>query len=152
MKAETDNRIKIVYAISVCILYFIVAILAGRVTKNFQIAFGIFCTYWLWSLFWTKLLLTSEAIYSVKVVTKVLPNWLGVSLPSEKDSVKIRKDRVVTSISELSGIRGGKFFYYDYSLHVQKDVFHVLVVEDYTKVITICIFPIYKLTLLNLNG
>lgn len=35
----------------------------------------------------------------------VLDDWISLSLPSN-DNIKIRKDRVVTSISELSGIRG----------------------------------------------
>ena len=41
--SKTDNAIKIAYAIKVCIAYLIVAVLAGRVTSNFQIAFGITC-------------------------------------------------------------------------------------------------------------
>jgi len=108
MKGETDNSIKINHAIAVSIVYFIVALLAGRVTTNFQIALAIFCTYWMWCLFWIQLLIMSENIYSVKVMTRVLPDWAGISLPAEKESIKIRKDKVVTSISELSGIRGGK--------------------------------------------
>ena len=110
MIGETDNVIKINHAVAVSIVYFVVAVLAGRVTTNFQIAFAIGCTYWMWCLFWIQLLMRSENIYSVKVMTRVLPDWTGVSLPAEKESIKIRKDKVVTSISELSGIRGGKFF------------------------------------------
>jgi len=105
--SKTDNEIKISYAIKVCISYLIVAVLAGRVTSNFQISFGITCAYQFWNLLWIKILVQSKNIYSVKVLTEVLPDWIPVSLPSEKETLKIRKDRVVTSISELSGIRGG---------------------------------------------
>ena len=40
-------------------------------------------------------------------MTELLPDWIPVSLPADKDTLKIRKDKVVTSISELSGIHGG---------------------------------------------
>ena len=105
--SRTDNAIKIAYAIKVCIAYLIVAVLAGRVTSNFQIAFGITCAFQFWSLLWIKILVQSKNIYSVKVMTELLPDWIPVSLPADKDTLKIRKDKVVTSISELSGIRGG---------------------------------------------
>jgi len=105
--SRTDNAIKTAYAIKVCIAYLIVAVLAGRVTSNFQIAFGITCAFQFWSLLWIKILVQSKNIYSVKVMTELLPDWIPVSLPANKDTLKIRKDKVVTSISELSGIRGG---------------------------------------------
>jgi len=103
----TDNAIKITYAIKVSLAYLIVAVLAGRITSNAQIAFGIVCAYQFWMLLWVRILVQSENIYSVKVLTEMLPGWVPVSLPAEKETLKIRKDRVVTSISELSGIRGG---------------------------------------------
>lgn len=105
--SKTDNDIKIFYAIKVIIAYLVVAVLSGRVTSNFQIAFGITCTYQFWNIFWIGILFKSPNIYSIKVLTEVLPDWIPVSLPAEKETLKIRKDKVVTSISELSGIRGG---------------------------------------------
>ena len=105
--SKTDNEIKIAYAIKVCIAYLGTAVLSGYVTSNFQIAFGIMCAYQFWNLLWIKILIQSKNIYSVKVLTEVMPDWIPVSLPADKETLKIRKDRVVTSISELSGIRGG---------------------------------------------
>lgn len=101
----TDNVLKGTYAVKALSMYFLTALLAGRVTLNFQLAFGIFVNYHLWGWFWIQLLWHSPCIYSVKVPTTVLSDWVQVSLPSA-DGPKIRKDRVVTSISELSGIRG----------------------------------------------
>lgn len=104
-ETPTDNNHKWSYTLQVLLSYLIVALLAGRVTTNFQLAFGIFIIFQLWGLLWIKILVTSPNIYSVKVPTTIMDDWIQLSLPST-DSIKIRKDRVVTSISELSGIRG----------------------------------------------
>ena len=104
--SNTDNNFKVGYAVSTVIIYALVAVLAGRVTVNFQLALGIFYSYNLWAIFWVKILIQSENLYSVSVTTTTLPDWINVSLPSIDGGVQIRKNRVVTSISELSGIRG----------------------------------------------
>lgn len=105
MSSATDNDFKAAYAIRTFFLYLLVAFLAGRVTVNCQITFGIFCTYQLWNLLWIKILTQSENIYSIRVETSIIPDWIPLSIP-KSEALKIRKDRVVTSISELSGIRG----------------------------------------------
>lgn len=107
MSNKTDNKLKILYAAKVTIAYLLIAIVAGHVTSNFQIAAGILFAFGFWNMLWIRILLQSKNIYSVKILTEVLPDWIPVSLPAEKETIKIRKDRVVTSISELSGIRGG---------------------------------------------
>jgi len=106
-ETPTDNEFKKSYAIKVAGAFIVTALLAGHVTVNFQLAFGIFLCYQLWGLIWIQLLRDSPNIYSVKVPTTLLSDWIPTSIPSA-DGPKIRKDRVVTSISELSGIRGAK--------------------------------------------
>lgn len=105
MSSATDNDLKVSYATRTFFLYLLTVFLAGRVTVNCQITFGIFCTYELWNLVWIKILTQSENIYSVRVETSIIPDWIPLSIP-KTEALKIRKDRVVTSISELSGIRG----------------------------------------------
>mmetsp|Transcript_3550 Transcript_3550/g.8089 ORF Transcript_3550/g.8089 Transcript_3550/m.8089 type:complete len:276 (+) Transcript_3550:97-924(+) len=102
---KTDSDLKVSYAIQVVSICTLVALLAGHVTTNFQLAVGMLATFHLWGLIWIKILWSSPNIYSVRVMTMTLNDWIPLSLPSN-DSIKIRKDRVVTSISELSGIRG----------------------------------------------
>lgn len=104
-ETPTDNNLKASYALQVLTSYLIVAVLAGRVTTNCQLALGVFIVYQLWGLIWIKILMFSPNIYSIKIPTTILDDWVQLSLPST-DSMKVRKDRVVTSISELSGIRG----------------------------------------------
>ena len=104
---ETDNTFKLVYARVTVFFYIFVAVLAGRVTLNTQLAMGIFMIYHIWGFFWIKLLLHSPNIYAIKVPTMVLEDWIPISIP-RTDAIKIRKDKVVTSISELSGIRGAQ--------------------------------------------
>lgn len=105
MAASTDNDFKVSYAFQTVTIYLFVAILAGRVTTNTQLATGIFIIYQMWGLFWIQILVKSPNIYSIQVPTMLLHDWVQISLPST-DALKIRKDKVVTSISELSGIRG----------------------------------------------
>lgn len=105
MPSITDNETKVSYATRTVLLYLVTVFLAGRVTVNCQLTFGIFCTYQLWNLIWIDILRKSENIYSVRIETAVIPDWIQLSLPT-KEPLKIRKNRVVTSISELSGIRG----------------------------------------------
>jgi magnesium-transporting ATPase (P-type) len=102
--SNTDNEFKLSYALRVVGLYLAVALLAGRVTLQAQLAMGIFFVYQLWGLTWINLLVTSTNIYSIRVPTARLEDWVPVSVP--KGPLQIRKNRVVTSISELSGIRG----------------------------------------------
>lgn len=101
----TDNQLKLWYAIKGLSAYAFLAFIAGRVTINCSLALGILFTYQFWNFIWIPLLLYTECIYSIKVPTTVLPDWVQLSIPSGKE-LKIRKDKVVTSISELSGIRG----------------------------------------------
>ena len=102
---STDNSFKSWYAYLTIISYCVVVVLSGRITINFQLAIGVFIIFQLWGLLWIKILVFSPNIYSIIVPTVVLSDWIQLSLPST-DAIKIRKDRVVTSISELSGIRG----------------------------------------------
>lgn len=104
---NSDSEIKVGYAVKVLSLYLLLAVICGKVTTNFQIAFGITCSFQLWSFFWINILLGSPNIYAIKVLSAIIPDWIPVSIPCENETLKIRKDRVVTSISELSGIRGG---------------------------------------------
>ncbi len=101
----TDNGLKLRYAIKTLSAYAILAFIAGKCTLNFSLALGVFFTYQFWNAIWIQLLLTTPNIYSVKVPTTILHDWIQLSIPSG-DGLKIRKDKVVTSISELSGIRG----------------------------------------------
>lgn len=101
----TDNELKLSYAIKTISAYTILAFIGGRCTLNFSLAIGIFFTYQFWNVIWIQLLLNSPSIYSVKVPTTILNDWVQLSIPSGNE-LKIRKDKVVTSISELSGIRG----------------------------------------------
>lgn len=101
----TDNQLKLSYAIKALSAYAFLAFIAGRCTINCSLAFGILFTYQFWNIIWIQLLAKTECIYSVKVLTTVLPDWVQVSIPSGQE-LKVRKDKVVTSISELSGIRG----------------------------------------------
>eukprot|EP00536_Pseudo-nitzschia_multiseries_P009742 jgi/Psemu1/24161/gm1.24161_g len=120
---HTDNDLKRVYAIQVVSVFVVVALLAGHVTVNFQLAFGIFVTYQLWGWRWIKILKDSPNIYAVRVPTTVMGDWIPISLPSS-DGPKIRKNRVVTSISELSGIRGAQMMV---SLRVMTATINMLV-------------------------
>lgn len=103
--SETDNDFKRQYAVSTVSLYIFVAVFAGRVTLNAQLAMGVFIIYQLWGLFWIKLILFSPNIYSIKIPTMIIDDWIPFSIP-KAENIKIRKDRVVSSISALSGIRG----------------------------------------------
>ena len=105
MTAETDNELKNTHALRTIVIFVLVALLAGHVTVNFQMALGIFCSFHMWGIFWIKLLRDSPNIYSIRIPTTLISDWIPVSIPST-DSMKVRKDRVVSSISELSGIRG----------------------------------------------
>lgn len=105
MATITDNQFKLTYAIRTLLVYLFCAIMAGRITINTLICIGIFCAYQFWNITWIKLLATTECLYSVRVPTTIIPDWIQFSLPSGKE-LKIRKNKVVTSISELSGIRG----------------------------------------------
>lgn len=100
-----DTQVKLSYAFKTIAAYTFLAIMSGKVTKNFSLAMGIVFTYHFWNFIWIKLLRDTEHIYSVKVPTTVLPDWVQLSMPAGSE-LKIRKDTVVTSISELSGIRG----------------------------------------------
>lgn len=102
-----DNNFKKAYAIKVVFAYLLVGLLAGHVTINLQLSMGIFIIYHLWGAFWIKILYQSPNIYSIRVPTTIIDDWIHISLPST-DALKVRKDRVVTSISELSGIRGAQ--------------------------------------------
>jgi len=104
--SETDTTYKLYYAYKTVITYFFVVILAGRTTRNFQISFGIFTMYQFWNLLWIKILYFSKEMYSIKVDCENIPDWLPVSIPSKTNTLLIRKDKVVTSISEFSGVRG----------------------------------------------
>mmetsp|Transcript_29872 Transcript_29872/g.63967 ORF Transcript_29872/g.63967 Transcript_29872/m.63967 type:complete len:280 (+) Transcript_29872:126-965(+) len=104
--AATDNDFKLSYAFKTLSAYAFLAFLGGRCTTNCSLSLGILITYQLWNVIWIKLLWSTEHIYSVKVPTTILSDWIQFSVPSGQE-LKIRKDRVVTSISELSGIRGG---------------------------------------------
>lgn len=104
-KSQSDNQYKLNHAIRITFIFVGVALLAGHVSINTQLAMGIFMSYQLWGWFWIKIVLQSPNIYSIKVPTTVIDDWVQVSLPST-DAIKIRKDRTVTSISELSGVRG----------------------------------------------
>lgn len=106
-KSKTDNEYKLNHAIRTVSIFVVVAFLAGHVTVNTQLAMGIFISYQLWGWFWVKVVLQSPNIYSIKVSTAVIDDWIQISLPTA-DALKIRKDKVVTSISELSGIRGAQ--------------------------------------------
>lgn len=106
MTSDTDSEYKVGYAVKTTTVMVVIALSAGHITLNCQLALGVFLNFFFWSLLWFKILLTPKSIYSVRVPTTVLPDWIQISLPS-CDGMKIRKDRVVTSISELSGIRGG---------------------------------------------
>lgn len=103
--AEVDTKFKIDYAFQTVSFIIFVSLLAGFITTNAQLALGILIPYQLWNFFWVKILIQSPNIYSVKVPTMILQDWVQLSIPST-DGIKIRKDKVVTSISELSGIRG----------------------------------------------
>lgn len=101
----TDGAYKASYAAKAVLTVVGIALAAGHVTVNFQLAFGIFVTFQYWGLLWLKILRDSPGVYSVKVPTMLLDDWIPLSLPGN-DGIKFRRDRVVTSISELSGIRG----------------------------------------------
>lgn len=101
----TDNPLKLSYAIKTLSGYAFLVFIAGRCTLNCSLALGILFTYQFWNMIWIRLLSATTHLYSVRVPTAVLPGWVPLSLPSGK-GLKIREDRVVTSISELSGIRG----------------------------------------------
>lgn len=105
LRGETDSGFKVRHAIQTVATFILVASLAGKVTVNFQLALGVFLNFQFWGLLWWKILLTSPNIYSLRVSVTLLHDWVPLSLPSG-DGAKMRKDRVVTSISELSGIRG----------------------------------------------
>lgn len=100
-----DNNFKKAYAIKVVFAYLLIGLLAGHVTINFQLAMGINIIYNLWGALWIKILYQSPNIYSIRVPTTIIDDWIHISLPST-DALKVRKDKIVTSISELSGIRG----------------------------------------------
>ena len=101
----TVNKLKLSYAIKTLSAYTILVFLSGKYTLNFSLALGVFFTYQFWNMIWIRLLLTAPNIYSVKVPTTILNDWVPLSIPSG-DNLKIRKNKVVTSISELSGVRG----------------------------------------------
>ena len=105
MVSEADTRVKLSYALKTVSAYTFLAIMSGQVSRNFSLAMGIVFTFQFWNLIWIKLLRNTESIYSVKVPTTTIPDWIQLSIPSGSE-LKIRKDKVVTSISELSGIRG----------------------------------------------
>lgn len=102
---QTDNEYKYYYAIRTVSIYVFVALLAGHVSLNTQLAMGVLFSYHLWGWFWINIVLRSPNIYSIKIPTTIIDDWVQISLPST-GAIKIRKDKVVTSISELSGIRG----------------------------------------------
>jgi len=103
--AASDSGFKVRYALRTVFIILAVALMAGHVTSNFQYAFGIFIAFHSWSLLWIKILARSPNIYAIRVPTMFLDDWIPLSLPSN-DDVSIKKDRVVASISEISGIRG----------------------------------------------
>ena len=154
--SQTDNIYKITYALKVSLAYLLVAILAGRVTVNFQVAFGITFAYQFWNLLWIQILSQSQHVYSIQVLTEMIPGWIQLSLPSEKETLKIRKDQVVTSISEVSGIRGGHlmialrvmtsitccltFMAIQYDLHHRKTTFTLLKIQSGEDMVPLCLY------------
>lgn len=76
-----DSEYKVDYATKTVAVLVLVASLAGFVTVNFQLAFGVFLTFNFWAALWVKLLLSPCNIYSVRVPTTVLHDWLPVSIP-----------------------------------------------------------------------
>jgi len=101
--SKTDLTFKKVYSYYALCSYILSGLLAGGVSMNFNLAFSVFTVYWGWSIAWKWVVLKSPNIYSIRVPTAVLDDWIPLSVPT---GIELRKDRVVTSISEASGIRG----------------------------------------------
>lgn len=102
--SATDRSFKKSYAIITILAYTLIAFMSSRITINFQLAMGIFLTYNYWNLFWLKVLFLSPNMYNVKVPTGMIEDWIQLSIPY--GAIQLKKDRIVTSISQLSGIRG----------------------------------------------
>lgn len=105
-KKSTDNGFKTKYAIQAVVSSLIIVSVAGRVSVNFLLAMGICLAFQLWNFFFVNILILSPNIYDVRAPTAIVSDWIQLSIPSTVHSVELRKDRVVTSISELAGVRG----------------------------------------------
>ena len=102
--SKTDSDLKTKYALGATVVYLSIALASGYCTMNFILAASYFAVYNLFLSLWVRILLYSPNIYSIRVPTAMIDDWIPLSIPHDKLSAK--KDRVVTSISELSGIRG----------------------------------------------
>merc|ERR1712038_479790 len=100
----TDQRFKLDYARYTIFAYTLTVFASSRITLNFQLVLGILFTYQFWNLFWIKLLLFSPNMYKIKQTTGIVEDWIQVSITH--GPLQLKKDRIVSSISELSGIRG----------------------------------------------
>lgn len=98
-----SNGSKGSYAGYVIGTYLTLALIGGTVSMNFMLSFGIFLSYHSWSCLWKWILLVSPNIYSVHVPASAVADWIPVPVPL---GVELRRDRVVTSIAEISALRG----------------------------------------------
>mmetsp|Transcript_6670 Transcript_6670/g.14568 ORF Transcript_6670/g.14568 Transcript_6670/m.14568 type:complete len:355 (+) Transcript_6670:45-1109(+) len=103
---STDNWFKLRYAAGAITSYILATVAACKLTTEAFLATGVFVVFQLFTIIWVRVLMTAPNIYSVKIPTTTLPDWVQVSLPDTSTPARVGRDQVVSSISELSGVRG----------------------------------------------
>lgn len=87
--------------------YVALGLIGGSISVNFMLSFSIFLTYCSWRYIFRRTVLKSPKIYSIKIATSVVADWIPISVPV---GVQLRRDQLLTSISEVSAIRGSYLY------------------------------------------